>query len=140
MKRTVLIVAALLSILLTGCGHSQPTTTIHLNMTDFAYSPNRFVVPAGREISLDIVNNGAVLHNFILMKAGASPDHGFDETDEKNIYWKIELVPGQSVSTSFTSPSEPGAYLIVCTTPGHYQAGMTGTLVVVAEERAGGNP
>lgn len=140
MKRTVFIGAALLSILLTGCGHTQPTTAIHLNMTDFAYSPNQFVVPAGREISLDIANNGAVLHNFILMKAGTSPDHGFDKTDEKNIYWKIELVPGQSVSTSFTSPSEPGDYLIVCSMPGHYQAGMTGTLVVVAEQGADGDP
>lgn len=79
------------------------------------------------------MNNGAVPHNFIVMKAGASPDYGFDETDEENIYWKIELAPGQSVGTSFTSPSEPGDYLIVCSTPGHYQAGMTGTLVVVAE-------
>ncbi len=133
MKRTILIVAALLSIFLTGCGRSQPTTSLNLSMTDFAYSPNRFVVPAGREITLDIVNTGAVPHNFILMKAGASPAHDFDETDEKNIYWKIELAPGQSVSTSFTSPSAPGDYLIVCSTPGHSQAGMTGTLVVVAE-------
>jgi uncharacterized cupredoxin-like copper-binding protein len=133
MKRTILIAAVLLSILLTGCGRSQPTTTIDLNMTDFTCSPNQFVVPAGREITLDVVNSGAVLHNFILMKAGASHDHGFDEMDEKNIYWKIELAPGQSISTSFTSPAEPGDYLIVCSTPGHYQAGMTGTLVVVAE-------
>ena len=133
MKRTIFTVAALLSILLTSCGHSQPATSINLSMTDFAYSPNQFVVPAGREITLDIVNNGAILHNFILMKAGASPDQGFDETDEKNIYWKTELGPGQSVSASFTSPPEPGDYLIVCSTPGHYQAGMIGTLVVVAE-------
>jgi len=133
MKRTIFIVAALISILLTSCGHSQPTTSINLSMTDFAYSPNQFVVPAGREITLDIVNNGAVLHNFILMITGVSIDHGFDETDEKNIYWKIELAPGESVSTSFMSPYEPGDYLIVCSTPGHYQAGMTGTLIVVAE-------
>lgn len=46
MKRTVLIVAALLAVLLTGCARSQPTTSINLSMTDFAYSPNRFVVPA----------------------------------------------------------------------------------------------
>ena len=102
-------------------------------MTDFAYNPNDFVVPAGREIMLDIVNNGAVVHNFIVMKAGTSPGQSFDEEDEMNIYWKIELGPGQSISTSLPSPSEPGEYLIVCSTPGHYQAGMTGKLVVVAE-------
>ena len=102
-------------------------------MTDFAYNPNDFVVPASREITLYIVNNGAVLHNFIIMKVGASLGQSFDEKDEMNIYWKIELRPGQSVSTSFASPSEPGEYLIVCSTAGHYEAGMTGKLVVVAE-------
>jgi uncharacterized cupredoxin-like copper-binding protein len=53
--------------------------------------------------------------------------------DVKNIYWKLELVPGGSVNTTFVSPSEPGEYLIVCSTEGHYQAGMAGKLVVVAE-------
>jgi len=133
MQKTILIFVVLWSLLLTSCGRNQPTTVIQVNMTDFAYSPNQFVVPAGREITLDIVNNGAVVHNFIVMKAGAPLDQSFDETDEMNIYWKIELTPGQSVSTAFTSPSEPGDYLIVCSTPGHYQAGMTGKMVVVTE-------
>jgi uncharacterized cupredoxin-like copper-binding protein len=133
MKKTILILIVLSSILLSGCRRSQPTTAIKVNMTDFAYSPNQFVVLAGREITLDIVNNGAVVHNFIVMKAGASLDHSFDEMDVKNIYWKLELVPGGSVNTTFVSPSEPGEYLIVCSTEGHYQAGMTGKLVVVAE-------
>ena len=133
MKKTVLILILLASLPLANCGRSQPTTSLKGSMTDFAYNPNQFVVPAGREITLDIVNNGSVVHNFILIKAGASAGHSFDERDERNIYWKIELAPGQSVSTSFTSPSEPGEYLIVCSTPGHYQAGMTGKLVVVAE-------
>jgi uncharacterized cupredoxin-like copper-binding protein len=133
MQKTILIFVVLSSLLLTSCGRSQPTTVIQVNMTDFAYSPIQFVVPAAREITLDIVNNGAVVHNFIVMKAGARLDHSFDETDEMNIYWKIELTPGQSVSTAFTSPFEPGDYLIVCSTPGHYQAGMTGKMVVVTE-------
>lgn len=61
-------------------------------MTDFAYNPNHFAVTAGRKAALDIVNNGAVAHNFIVIKAGTS-----------------------------------------LSTEGHYEAGMTAKLVVVAE-------
>lgn len=131
MKNRLLTLIVL--VFLTSCGRSQPSTAIKVNMTDFAYNPNRFVVPSGREITLDIVNNGSVVHNFIVMRAGTLPDQNFDETDESDIYWKIELTPGQNASTSFTAPSKEGEYLIVCSTEGHYEAGMTATLVVVAE-------
>lgn len=133
MKKLFLISITILSILLTGCGGGQPSTTIKVNMTDFAFNPNNFVIPVRREITLNIVNNGAVVHDFIVMKAGASLGRDFDEKDKLNIYWKIELAPGQSTTTSFTAPSEPGEYLIVCGTTGHYEAGMTGKLVVVVE-------
>lgn len=133
MKKMKFILVLVLSVLLTSCGRSQPSTAIKVNMTDFAYNPNNFVVPAGREITLDVVNNGSVVHNFIVMKAGTLLGQSFDEKDETDIYWKIELTPGQNATTSFTVPSEPGEYLIVCSTEGHYEAGMTATLVVVAE-------
>jgi uncharacterized cupredoxin-like copper-binding protein len=102
-------------------------------MIDFAYNPDAFIVPAGREITLDIVNNGAVVHNFIIMKAGVTLGTHFDQGDERNIVWKIELAPGQSMITTFTAPSEPGEHLIVCSTKGHYEAGMSGKLVVVEQ-------
>lgn len=131
MKKILLVL--ILSVFLTSCGRSQPSTAIKVNMTDFAYNPNRFVVPSGREITLDIVNNGSVVHNFIIMKAGTLPEQNFHEMDKSNIYWKIELTPGQNATTSFTAPSKAGEYLIVCSTEGHYEAGMTARLVVVAE-------
>jgi len=119
--------------LLTSCRGSEPSTVIKVSMTDFAYNPNRFVVPSGREVTLDIVNNGSVVHNFIVMKANTLPDRNFHKMDESNIYWKIELTPGQNATTSFTTPSTVGEYVIVCSTEGHYEAGMTAKLVVVAK-------
>jgi uncharacterized cupredoxin-like copper-binding protein len=38
--------------------------------------------------------------------------------------------PGDTVQVTFTVPSKPGRYPFICTFVGHYQAGMTGTLVV----------
>ena len=119
--------------LLTSCRGSEPSTMIKVSMTDFAYNPNRFVVPSESEVTLDIGNNGSVVHNFIVMKANALPDQNLHEMDESNIYWKIELTPGQNATTSFTTPSAVGEYVIVCSTEGHYEAGMTAKLVVVAK-------
>lgn len=134
MNKPYLILVLVLVWIVTACGGSQPTTTLKVNMIDFAYKPDDLVVPAGREITLDIVNNGAVEHNFIIINAGRTIGPHFDESDEVNIFWKIELAPGQSTTTTFTAPSEPGEYLILCSTEGHYEAGMTGKLMVVAEQ------
>jgi azurin len=37
---------------------------------------------------------------------------------------------GETVKVTFNAPKEPGEYLYICTFPGHYMAGMKGTLVV----------
>jgi azurin len=37
---------------------------------------------------------------------------------------------GKSYTVSFQAPTQPGAYSYLCTFPGHYLAGMKGTLTV----------
>jgi uncharacterized cupredoxin-like copper-binding protein len=101
-------------------------------MTDFAFSPNAFTVPAGAEIAVELANNGAVTHSFLLMKAGQAVQGHFSDTDKANVYWAVPAVPpGESVKTTFTSPAEPGQYQIVCGVAGHFEAGMVAKLVVV---------
>ena len=38
--------------------------------------------------------------------------------------------PNETVEVSFKAPAKPGSYPFMCTFPGHYAAGMKGTLVV----------
>jgi uncharacterized cupredoxin-like copper-binding protein len=102
-------------------------------MTDFMYNPADFTVPAGQEITLDLTNNGAVVHDFIIMNLGADVGDGFGELDEPNVYWKAELAPGTSNTFTFTAPDQPGEYQVLCGIPGHYIAGMVAKLVVVAQ-------
>jgi heme/copper-type cytochrome/quinol oxidase subunit 2 len=116
-----------------ACGNSQPKTKLGVNLIDFAYNPNQYLVPAGKDITLNIVNNGAVVHNFIIMEAGTNIGENFDQEDEVYIYWKMELAPGQSTTMSFTAPSERGEYLITCSMLGQHIASMTAKLVVVAQ-------
>jgi uncharacterized cupredoxin-like copper-binding protein len=134
MKRTFIIAAVLLSLILDSCGGGGPSTTINVTMTDFQFQPNQFTVPAGQEITFNSTNNGAVVHNFVIMKYGTTAGDMFDEEDIPNVYWEVEIQPGGSVNTSFTAPTEPGEYEVVCRTEGHIASGMVAKLTVVPSE------
>jgi uncharacterized cupredoxin-like copper-binding protein len=135
MKRisTLLAILLVLSLALTACGGGGASTNLRVDLIEFMFNPNDFTVPAGQEITLELSNNGAVVHDFIIMKNGTNVGDDFGDEDEANIYWKAELDPGSSGSYTFTAPSEPGEYQVVCGIPGHYLAGMVATLFVVTE-------
>ncbi|MGC8855752.1 MAG: cupredoxin domain-containing protein [Anaerolineae bacterium] len=130
---SLFFVLALAALALAACGGGKgPSTTIDLTMTDFHYEPSEFVVPAGKEITLHATNKGAVAHDFIVMKYGTNAGEKFGDEDKGNIYWEVEVDPGKSGSFTFTAPSEPGEYQVVCGVEGHFEAGMVGKLTVVA--------
>ncbi len=123
----------LLSLLLAACSSkNSPITNLDVAMTDFAFTPTTYLVPAGREITLNLQNNGAVAHEFILMKYGTDVGADFGAEDTPNIYWQTDLVAGQGGSYTFTAPSQPGDYQVLCGIPGHFMAGMSARLTVVA--------
>ena len=133
-KKSFLLVSLILFLSwLTACGGGGPSTSLNVIMTDFHYSPDSFTVPAGQEITINATNNGAVVHEFVIMKYGTKVTKDFTAEDKKNVYWMVELQPGGQTNTKFTAPSEPGEYQIVCGTPGHFISGMVGKLTVVAQ-------
>ena len=135
MKKSLFLVAVvlILSLVLTACGASDPSTNLKVDMVEFMFEPSDYSIPTGQEITLDLSNNGAVVHEFVIMKFGTNVGENFGDEDEANIYWEAELDPGRSDTFTFTAPSQPGEYQIVCGTEGHYQAGMVGKLTVVAQ-------
>ena len=136
MKRVLSDGMIAISLVLASCGggSSRPTTKIDVTMTDFQFQPSTFTVPAGQEISVNASNSGAVVHSLVIMKQGQSAGTEFNEEDQPNVYWQVEIQPGGSTETSFMAPQEPGEYEIVCHIPGHVQAGMVGKLNVVVGE------
>lgn len=124
------------SLVLASCGGNaaSPSTTIEVTMTDFQFDPNSFTVPAGQEITLNATNSGGVIHSFVIMQKDKSAGTEYNEEDRINVYWETEIPAGGSIDTSFTAPSEPGEYEVVCHIPGHILAGMVGKLNVVASE------
>lgn len=136
MKKILFVTMLGMVLALSGCGGSasSPKTNIDVTMTDFQFTPNQFTVPAGKEITLEANNTGAVVHNFVIMQLGQTAGTEFTDDDLPNVYWQVEIAPGGSAETSFVAPSEPGEYEVVCRTPGHVQAGMVAKLIVVEDQ------
>lgn len=134
MKKSLFVLSVLfaMTLFLTACGGGGPSTTIDVAFTEFTFTPAEFTVPAGQEITINASNKGAVIHEFVIMKFGQTIGDDFGDEDEGNIYWEVEAEPGQDVTATFTAPTEPGEYQVVCGTEGHFVAGMVGKLIVVA--------
>ena len=130
-KKILMLVLVGLSMVCTACGGGgEPSTKLQVDMVEFMFEPREFTIPAGQEITLELANNGAVDHEFVIMKYGTTVGEDFGPKDDQNIFWEAELGPGRFQTFTFTSPVEPGEYQIVCGTEGHYLAGMLGSLVV----------
>ena len=104
-------------------------------MTDFTYSPNSFTVPAGKRISFSATNNGAVAHSFVIMQLGHEVQAHWDPSDQANVFWEQpEVQPGSSAQATFTAPTQPGTYEIVCDP--HETIGMHAFLTVAGTATA----
>lgn len=134
MKKYLFGALFILGLALSACGggSTAPSTKLNLSLTDFHFTPDAFAVPAGKEITLNVTNDGAVEHEFVIFKLGTDAGDKFGGEDEGNIYWEVEVQPGEAKSVTFTAPTEPGTYAITCGIPGHLEAGMNGKLTVVA--------
>jgi len=134
MKKQLVIFSAVLglSLILTACGGGT-STKIDVTMTDFQFDPMEFTVPAGQTITVNATNGGAVLHEFVVFKLGKDAGDKFGDEDEENIFWEVEVEPGDSVTETFVAPSQAGEYYVTCGIEGHLEAGMVGKLIVVAE-------
>lgn len=124
------VLLLMLSLILTACGGSNKTT-LNVTSTDSGYDSKTYTVPAGAQVTVKMTNNGAVQHEFAVLKLGQHVTPPFGEKDEDKIFWELDGVdPGTTKSDTFTAPTEPGEYDIVCGIPGHIEQGMTATLVV----------
>jgi uncharacterized cupredoxin-like copper-binding protein len=121
----------LLSVSVAACQADGPSTQLTIELKDFSISPNALAVPAGSEIEIKVTNHGSMVHNFYVMKYGADVGDMFDEEDIASAYWEVEVQPEDTLTSTLTTPDQPGTYQIVCGIPGHLQSGMVGTLEVV---------
>lgn len=145
MKKLAALLMILLLLALAACGPEEstppPTLSLSLLATDIAYDKDRIEVVAGQPVSITLNNEGALEHDFSIMEIPHMGEVTSDEMEDEmgHDMSAMEVDPdvhvaapiGGSSSVEFT-PSTPGEYEFFCTTAGHKEAGMTGTLVVQA--------
>jgi uncharacterized cupredoxin-like copper-binding protein len=128
----LIFIFGLLLMALSACGGAGgASTNIKVSFTEFMFEPTEITVPAGQEITITATNNGAVAHEYVIFNLGTDAGEKFDQEDENNIYWEIEVPSGESATATFMAPTEPGTYFVTCGIAGHLEAGMVGKLIVV---------
>jgi uncharacterized cupredoxin-like copper-binding protein len=86
-----------------------------IGSTEYKYAPAKVRVAAGRAVTLVLDNSGAETEHGLFV-----PALGF----------RLQAKAGEIARKSSVF-EKPGAYEFVCDLPGHRDAGMTGTLIVV---------
>jgi uncharacterized cupredoxin-like copper-binding protein len=127
MFRKFLLFAVFAAILAACGGSAGPATELTVDMTDLMFNPANLEATAG-QINLNLSNSGAVEHNFLVLKPGATYTSSTDVKLE-DILFETKLAAGESRQFSLTL-AEAGEYPVICTVPGHLEAGMVGKLVV----------
>lgn len=110
---------------------AAPSRDLTFKATEYAFSPSTTTAKAGK-VKLTMVNDGAMEHELVVLKTDTPADQlpvSNGRVSEKDSVGEIsETAAGKTAST--TLDLKPGTYVYVCNIPGHYQAGMRGTLTV----------
>jgi uncharacterized cupredoxin-like copper-binding protein len=88
---------------------------VRIVSTEFKYAPAKVRVTAGRAFTLVLDNSGAETEHGLFLPA---------------IGFRLQAKAGE-IARKKTVLARPGQYEFVCDLPGHLEAGMTGTLIVV---------
>ena len=141
--RRALLAVASLSLIPIACGgdddndEGAEATQIEATMEEFHFTPVEWTVPAGEEVTIELTNDGTVVHEWVILQQGVTitAEAELPETEEELladfVYWEDEVKPGETKTVTFTAP-EAGSYQVICAIAGHFGAGMTGTLTVEA--------
>jgi azurin len=115
---------------------------------DMKYSLTTIPAKRGETLRIRLVSKGtlpkaAMAHNVVVLKSDGSlikfanaaamaPATGYIPQDMKDqiIAATEQAGPGETVETTFKVPDAAGKYPYLCTFPGHFAAGMRGTIEV----------
>ena len=110
--------------------------TIRVELGEFSFKPDNLVLEAGLPYKIELVNTGAVKHEFTagdFFKSVAWRKAQSPESEVKAVYFtEIEVFAGKEVDLYFV-PVTPGTYELLCELEGHLEAGMHGTITVTGK-------
>ena len=93
-------------------------------------TPPEWTVAAGAEVTVNMQNLGALEHDFAIVNQGEEVPVPFLDANRDLLFFEAGKLPGgQNATATFTAPTDPGIYTVICTIAGHYPV-MQGRLVV----------
>ncbi|WP_278533424.1 cupredoxin domain-containing protein [Delftia acidovorans] len=113
---------------------SAARRTITLDMGDnMRFTPERISVKRGETVRLRVANKGQVMHEIVLGTPASLDEHAQMmlkfPTMEHGEPYMAHVSPGKSGDLVWNFNRE-GSFDFACLIPGHYQAGMRGTITV----------
>jgi azurin len=142
-------VAVVLGLGAAASVQAQAGRVVAITGTDaMKYSVTAITAKPGEKLTVKLSGQGAIpkvamAHNFVLLALKADPAAfaqaaamaratDFVPADKKaDVLASTKLAGnGETVEVTFDAPKVPGVYTFICTFPGHFIAGMKGTLTV----------
>jgi uncharacterized cupredoxin-like copper-binding protein len=116
-----------------ACGSPQPAAEFTVRAREFTFEPASIEIPANTPVRIVLVNQGSVEHDWKVngLRARIHREQHAGGHGQSAAPGEVHLhaTPGGRSTMELTA-TQPGTYEIVCTVPGHREAGMQGTLTV----------
>ena len=112
----------------------EVTRTIKIKMSDdMRFTPDNIVVKQGDVIKFVHKNKGKIMHEFVLGTPASLDEHAemmkkFPNMEHSEPYM-LHVAPGKKGQITWKF-DKPGTVTFGCLIPGHYDAGMKGTITV----------
>lgn len=115
--------------------------TIAIQLSDdMRFTPNKIEVKQGETIRFVLTNAGQVMHEYVLGTKPVLEEHAalmkrFPNMEHDEPYM-AHVAPGKKGEIIWTF-NQAGDFDFACLLPGHYEAGMVGTLTVTGNAKKG---
>jgi uncharacterized cupredoxin-like copper-binding protein len=112
----------------------KATRTIVIDMADtMRFSPDAIAIEPGATVKFVLKNGGTQLHEMVIGTEAALREHAQAMKSQPDMAhdapYMAHVQPGAAGVLTWTF-IEPGTYMFGCLIPGHWEAGMKGTIVV----------
>lgn len=117
-----------------GAAGGTDLRTIEVRMSDdLRFDPATIVVRPGETIRFELVNEGEVVHEFLIGDEAAQAE--FEEEMARGEMHHdtaagMAVDPGETETVEYTFPHGAGGLLAGCHEPGHYGGGMAARITV----------
>ena len=112
----------------------HPTVTIKISMSDdMRFTPATIQVKQDDIVKFIHANEGQLMHEFVLGTLQSLNNHADEMKQNSSMShdkpFMVHVAPGQT-GTNTWQFTESGVFHFGCLIPGHYEAGMRGTVIV----------